>query len=343
MSILFSKSCEYGIQSALFLARNNGRGPIHLRDLSVGLNIPHHFLSKILQTLGRDGIVRSQKGLNGGYELGRPASRIYLGDIVRSIDGEKLLNQCVVGFPTCGEGYPCAVHSLWMEAKDVILNILQKKTVEDLAKEMDMKWSLVKELSKEGTNRGALELKTPTDILKDEHRAIERMLRQLELAVQRAKQGERVLPRIFRDILYFLQQFADKHHHGKEEDLLFAAMEEKGFRRDVGPLAVMFHEHEQGRSNVRGMLQAVDRYEANDPEGLRLLASNAQAFIDLLRDHIMKEDSVLFFMADRNLSSIEQEKLLNDFSAFELSNKLHSSKSNLLQLLENVEQELGSQ
>lgn len=342
MSILFSKSCEYGIQSSLFLARNNGRGPVHLRDLSQGLNIPHHFLSKILQTLSRDGIIHSQKGLNGGYVLGRPASRIFMGDIVRSIDGERLLNQCVVGFPTCGEGYPCAVHSLWMEAKNIILTILQTRTIEDLAKEMDKKWNLVNELSKREQKKDDMTQMTATEILKEEHRAIERMLNLLEAAVRRAKQGEQIAPQVFRDMISFLQHFADKRHHGKEEDLLFVAMERKGFTRDAGPLAVMLQDHEFGRARVRGMREGIDRYEMNDPEGMRLLASNAQAFIDMLRDHIAKEDNVLFMMADRHLSLVEQEKLLSEFNAFEQSTESLPTKAELLHLLERLEHELSS-
>lgn len=79
----------------------------------------------------------------------------------------------------------------------------------------------------------------PTDILKQEHRAIERMLTVLETTVQRMKQGENASPQIIRDALSFIQQFADRCHHGKEETILFTAMEQKGFSRDFGPLAVM--------------------------------------------------------------------------------------------------------
>lgn len=143
MSAIFSRSCEYGIQAVLYLAKNAGQGaPIHLREISTGLKIPHHFLSKVLQTLVRDEIVASHKGQNGGFELGRPASAITLMEIVEAIDGKGFLDRCMLGFAKCQEDNPCPAHDAWRPAKMLILGMLQTKTMDDLSRGLDDKFAI---------------------------------------------------------------------------------------------------------------------------------------------------------------------------------------------------------
>ena len=146
MPVIFSKSCEYALQAALYLAQQPQGKPVLLRDVSDRLNIPHHFLSKVLQSLTRDAIIVSSKGANGGFQLGRLPKDITLVDIVRAIDGEKYLEDCVPGFPGCGDRHPCPVHDQWKRAKEIILNILHKKTLAELSKELDRKLNLIEKL-----------------------------------------------------------------------------------------------------------------------------------------------------------------------------------------------------
>jgi len=146
MSLIFSKSCEYALQASLFLARNSDDEFALLRDISDHLNIPHHFLSKVLQTLARNDIVISSKGINGGFALARDPGEITLIEIVRAVDGDKFLEDCVLGFPGCADQSPCPVHSQWKRAKDIILVMLNKKTLADLSKELDTKLDLIEQL-----------------------------------------------------------------------------------------------------------------------------------------------------------------------------------------------------
>ena len=147
MSLIFSKSCEYAFQAVLFLAKKENGKPIHLLDVASSLRIPHHFLSKVLQMLTRHEIVKSYKGQNGGFELGRNASDIRLIDIVRTVDGDAFLSHCVMGFPSCGDEKPCPVHTDWKDAKGTIVRMLNEKTIEDLSKHMDDKLSLLDALN----------------------------------------------------------------------------------------------------------------------------------------------------------------------------------------------------
>ncbi|HUL45190.1 MAG TPA: Rrf2 family transcriptional regulator [Bacteroidota bacterium] len=141
MSVIFSRSCEYAIQSVLYLARKGGNRTVLLREISDSLGIPHHFLSKVLQLLSRHGIVVSQKGANGGFALAQPLNTIMLADIVEAVDGDALMTECVLGFPECDSEHPCPAHHTWKEAKAIISTMLHEKTLGELGKEFDRKLS----------------------------------------------------------------------------------------------------------------------------------------------------------------------------------------------------------
>jgi Rrf2 family transcriptional regulator, iron-sulfur cluster assembly transcription factor len=146
MPQLFSKSCEYALQSVLFLARHRKRNPILLREISDSLYLPYHVLSKTMQNLARHGILSSSKGMNGGYNLSRKPSEISLKDIVQAIDGDNFLTKCVLGFPKCGDHNPCPVHDQWSKAKIAILDMLYRKNIEELSQNLDTKINLIETL-----------------------------------------------------------------------------------------------------------------------------------------------------------------------------------------------------
>ncbi|HEY4644021.1 MAG TPA: Rrf2 family transcriptional regulator [Bacteroidota bacterium] len=148
MSALFSKSCQYALQAMLYLASQPQGEPVLLRDVSAALRIPQHFLSKILQTLTRNRLLVSFKGVNGGFQLARSARETYLIEIVRATDGEAFLDNCVLGFPGCGDDNPCPVHPMWKRAKQLILNMLKNKNIEQLSKEVDVKLDFIEQLTK---------------------------------------------------------------------------------------------------------------------------------------------------------------------------------------------------
>ena len=139
------------------------------------------------------------------------------------------------------------------------------------------------------------------EMLMGEHRIIERVLDGLvgfTGEVQRKGSTEKEeLGRFVR----FFREFADAGHHGKEEDILFAAMVEHGFPRDGGPIAVMLHEHDQGRGLVRILRDRVEQAEPWTDADRREAASVAEGFAEMLRGHIHKEDAVLYPMAEQHL------------------------------------------
>lgn len=97
----------------------------------------------------------------------------------------------------------------------------------------------------------------------------------------------------------FIRLFADACHHGKEEDHLFSALVEQGMPREQGPIAVMLHEHRLGRERVSAMVAAMPGAREGDSGDQGRLIKAGLGYVDLIRDHILKEDNVLFQMADQ--------------------------------------------
>ena len=115
----------------------------------------------------------------------------------------------------------------------------------------------------------------------------------------------------------FIRGFADAYHHGKEEDILFVAMVEHGFPRREGPIAVMLHEHDLGRSLVRVLDGLAQQSTTWSQEDRGTLEQTVQEFSALLRRHIQKEDQVLYPMADARLPEPVKEEMFRRFQAFE--------------------------
>jgi hemerythrin-like domain-containing protein len=156
-----------------------------------------------------------------------------------------------------------------------------------------------------------------TEILMEEHRIIERVLDALEAALGRIGTSDKVGPRFFLDAASFIRNFADAFHHMKEEDVLFEALAANGMPKQAGPIGVMLYEHEQGRRFTQGLHAAAERWSGGDDDARADVVANGQAYVDLLRQHIMKEDGILFPMAAQFLSPAEQERVLADFARVE--------------------------
>lgn len=156
-----------------------------------------------------------------------------------------------------------------------------------------------------------------TDELKAEHRVIERVLGALEVMAGRLAAQQPVRAGFFLDAADFIQHFADGCHHHKEEGVLFVKLVACGLPKSGGPVGVMLAEHEQGRAFTRAMREAAEKLAAGD-ESVRVpLVESARGYAGLLRQHIAKEDSVLFGMAERLIPSAEQAEVAEAFRRVE--------------------------
>lgn len=156
-----------------------------------------------------------------------------------------------------------------------------------------------------------------TDILVEEHDVIQRVLTTLETAAQRMEQSHPLRPGFFVDAAEFIKGFADGCHHRKEEGVLFKAMVTHGLPGEGGPIGVMLAEHEQGRLYTRAMRAAAQKLEAGDESARRDVILNARGYAALLRQHIAKENGILFPMANQVIPPSEHDKVAEDFEHVE--------------------------
>jgi len=155
-----------------------------------------------------------------------------------------------------------------------------------------------------------------TGQLRDEHEGVRMMLAILEKVCGKLETVGSIDNEHFDGILEFLKVFVDKCHHAKEEELLFPALIAAGIPEE-GPIAVMLREHETGRGYVGAMGRARASYAVGDKSSSGEIIQNAQAYISLLRNHIEKENNVLFVMADGLLPEDIQDELLRGFEKIE--------------------------
>lgn len=154
---------------------------------------------------------------------------------------------------------------------------------------------------------------TPTQILMEEHQLILSVLDSLEEAAGRLDGGDDIDAEFFLDAAEFVAGFADKCHHGKEEDILFVAMTARDMPRDTGPVAVMLAEHDEGRRYTAGFRTAAEQMKDGDTDAAADIVRNVFGYVNLLREHIMKEDNVLYPMAEQIIPVDTMAKVAEEF------------------------------
>ncbi len=156
-----------------------------------------------------------------------------------------------------------------------------------------------------------------TQILMQEHRVIEQVLDCLEALVHRTQTAGRLEADRADQIVDFLKAFADRCHHGKEEDHLFPWLEQRGFSRQMGPTGVMLREHTLGRHYIQQMSGAIPGAGQGIDSDVQSFCHHAKAYVQLLREHIHKEDHCLFAMADQVATAEDDQQLLEAYARVE--------------------------
>ena len=154
-----------------------------------------------------------------------------------------------------------------------------------------------------------------TATLIEEHDLIKRMLTLLEERARLTAEGRYHTWQFYLDGVDFIRQYADRFHHAKEEDVLFEALVTNGMPREQSPVAAMLMEHEQGRAFVRGMETAVRQAVTGAPGQDQTIADNALGYSALLRDHIDKEDTILYPLVERVLPEEIRDRIQAGYEA----------------------------
>lgn len=136
---IFSKTCEYGIKAAVYIANSSERNKaIGLKEIAQAINSPEAFTAKILQTLVKNKIIESRKGPKGGFFIhNSEPGNIRLIQIVQAIDGDRLFIGCGLGFEQCDELKPCPMHDSFKSLRNDIRKMLEINSLRDLTKGLD--------------------------------------------------------------------------------------------------------------------------------------------------------------------------------------------------------------
>jgi hemerythrin-like domain-containing protein len=154
---------------------------------------------------------------------------------------------------------------------------------------------------------------TPTETLKHEHQIILMVLQAAEREADKIDKTGRVDAPKVREFLEFFREFVDRCHHAKEERHLFVQLQSAA-PQTAGPVSVMLREHEEGRRKIAGVARAL---EGTDADSVAAACEGLRAYAELLRQHISKEDNVLYPMADQFLDADDQQALAEQFAMVE--------------------------
>lgn len=131
-----SKSCTYAVRASVYLALRQEDRFVPIREISAKLDISYHFLTKILQTLTSSDILTSYRGPKGGVGLARPASEISVLDIILAMERPDYFEECLLGFPGCGESKPCPLHDSWQAMRERMRSAFKVMSLGELAEEI---------------------------------------------------------------------------------------------------------------------------------------------------------------------------------------------------------------
>ncbi len=130
--MLFSRPCSYAIRALTYLAMQPPGKLSGTREISERERIPNSFLGKVLLQLRRGRLLRSYKGIGGGYELALPPDRINLLMIVRCVGGDEILRRCILEDHDCTPQGHCPLHGAWLPIRDHLETFLEHKTLAEL-------------------------------------------------------------------------------------------------------------------------------------------------------------------------------------------------------------------
>jgi Rrf2 family protein len=127
-----TQETDYAVRCILYLARCSGETPIMIETISAEMCIPRSFLAKILQRLARAELVRSFRGVKGGFQLSRPPAKISLRHVVEAIEGPIAMNRCTLDPKRCDFSSTCTVHPVWQSLQELVVDYLEKTTFDTL-------------------------------------------------------------------------------------------------------------------------------------------------------------------------------------------------------------------
>lgn len=159
-------------------------------------------------------------------------------------------------------------------------------------------------------------MKPVEDLLK-EHEALLSMIEIMKKLTEKMAGGEKIDPGVLEKITGFLQVFADKCHHSKEEFYLFPLLSEMVTPADQGIIKILIQEHTFAREYVKGLVSGIAAYKTGDESGIPVIIDNMQKYTSLLGQHAIKENRDIFPLVDMALDKDKQDEIVKNFEKIE--------------------------
>jgi len=131
--MMFSKTTSYGIRALAYIARQPEHRLCGLQEIAAHEDIPPAYLRKVLGELRRHRLLRSVKGIHGGYELGRAPETITLWDVFKVLEPDPYMDMCILGNTVCAPESSCAFHEDWQRVRKELVLLLQTRTISEAA------------------------------------------------------------------------------------------------------------------------------------------------------------------------------------------------------------------
>ena len=164
------------------------------------------------------------------------------------------------------------------------------------------------------TDIGEAPMAKTMDIIRDEHRSIAAILHGMEYLVDRIRMRKaKIDPRVFRAMIYYLDTFSERMHHPKEDRFLFSALRNRGGDA-AAAVADLEREHAAGGNALRRLEQCLVRYEEGGDREFQAFAEAVAKFVREYRNHMHKEESIVFPMAERLLSAQDWQAIDRAFA-----------------------------
>lgn len=126
-----TKTTEYALKTLSFMARDEKK-MFSSEVLYKNLEIPKKYLQRLLTDLSKSGLIKSIRGRNGGYIFARSIKKIFLSDIIESVEGFNQVPSCLFGLEKCALENPCAMHDLWSNSQQTIIKALLSTRLVDV-------------------------------------------------------------------------------------------------------------------------------------------------------------------------------------------------------------------
>jgi Rrf2 family protein len=129
---MLSLTCKTAVKAVIYLASKYGSGNAGIKEIAGYIDASEHTVGKLLQTLVKENLIKSQKGPAGGFYISKEQLKKPIIAIVEAIDGENAFRECGLGLSKCSATHPCPIHHEYKAGRDIIAKLFSRKKIADL-------------------------------------------------------------------------------------------------------------------------------------------------------------------------------------------------------------------